>query len=675
RFRFSGCAADLEVAKWATPSPAIAGEQITYTIAVTNHGPLDATAIVVTDTLPTGFSYVASSLAGDCSAVGQVVTCTLDDLAVGDTASFTITALIGSGVLVPNGPQSFSNLVAVAGAEGDTDEENNSFSLATLINERADLAVTKTCKPDDTQAAGDQAFCEITVTNWGPSDARNVQLTDDISSDGSYSIDATATTQGACVAAAGDVSCSLGTIAADSFAKVRVDFTSADGVDVNDTATATSVTPDPDTSNNTATGRVSFDARADLSLKKEADVSTAIPGEQLVYTLTVTNDGPSTADNVVVQDVVPAGLQIISVSGSGGATCKAGAPGNAALPSSCNFGSLAPAASGVMTITTLVLEDTVGTLVNNATTSSDTYDPDNSDNNANVSVPVLPTADIQVSKTATKDPVTAGDEFSYLVEVLNAGPSDAVTVSMTDTLPAEVDLLSFVANKGGVCASPLDDIVTCNWASIAAGDTATVTIDVRVKADTPNGTTLSNSATASSATYDPDETNNSFDLDTDVAVGADLWMEKTGNFPANNPSGTIIYRLTVHNEPGTTAEVPTNTGTGGPSDALNVVVVDSLPLNSKKIIFEFATEGCTYSSATHKVTCQFGTVPYGTSVFADIQVRAKGSVGEILNTATVSSTTPDSNTANNTHSLKMTVGGGLGDTGGPGGGRGKSPKG
>jgi uncharacterized repeat protein (TIGR01451 family) len=288
---------------------------------------------------------------------------------------------------------------------------------------------------------------------------------------------------------------------------------------------------------------------------------------------------------------------------------------------------------------------------------------------------VLPTADIQVSKTATKDPVTAGDVFAYLVDVHNAGPSDAVAVSLTDTLPAEVDLISFNANKGGVCANPLQGIVTCNWASIAAGDTATVTINVQVKADTPDGTPLSNSVTADSATHDPDETNNSFVLDTDVEVGADLWMEKTGNFPANNPSGTIIYRLTVHNEDGCTAEVPTNCGTGGPSDAQNVLVIDQLPLNPKKIIFEFATEGCTYSSATHQVTCQFGAVPYGTSVFADIQVRAKGSVGEIVNTATVSSTTPDANNANNTHSLKMTVGGGLGDTGGSGGGRGKSPKG
>ena len=70
---------------------------------------------------------------------------------------------------------------------------------------------------------------------------------------------------------------------------------------------------------------------------------------------------------------------------------------------------------------------------------------------------------------------------------------------------------------------------------------------------------------------------------------------------------------------------------------------------------------------------RFGTVPVGASVFADIQVRAKGSVGEILNSAELSASN-DTTPANNTHTLLMTVGGGKGDSGGPGGGRGKGPK-
>ncbi len=83
----------------------------------------------------------------------------------------------------------------------------------------------------------------------------------------------------------------------------------------------------------------------------------------------------------------------------------------------------------------------------------------------------------------------------------------------------------------------------------------------------------------------------------------------------NNPSPRIVYTVTVNNI--------------GPSDAQGVVMVDSLPLDPKKIVYVFDTGNgaCGYSAATHQVTCNAGSLAAGASWSVDIVVDARGSVG------------------------------------------------
>jgi uncharacterized repeat protein (TIGR01451 family)/M6 family metalloprotease-like protein len=91
---------DIAVTKTATPSPATAGGLITYNITVRNLGPGPATGIVVKDTLPAGVTYDENTLGpGLCSAVGQVVTCTVPTaLAPGATLSFSILGRISPSI-------------------------------------------------------------------------------------------------------------------------------------------------------------------------------------------------------------------------------------------------------------------------------------------------------------------------------------------------------------------------------------------------------------------------------------------------------------------------------------------------------------------------------------------------------------------------------------------------
>lgn len=137
-------------------------------------------------------------------------------------------------------------------------------------------------------------------------------------------------------------------------------------------------------------------------------------------------------------------------------------------------------------------------------------------------------------------------------------------------------------------------------------------------------------------------------------------MERKGTAPAGNPSGAIVHALTVHNEAGSAPDSTPTSGAGGPSDAQSVVVVDTLPLTSKKLTVQFLSPGCTYSKPSHTVTCTAATVPAGSSVAFEIQVQISGSNGTVTNTARVSSATADPTVANNTDSVNNVVQGGTG---------------
>ncbi|MGK2930160.1 MAG: hypothetical protein ACSLFO_11355, partial [Acidimicrobiales bacterium] len=261
-----------------------------------------------------------------------------------------------------------------------------------------------------------------------------------------------------------------------------------------------------------------------------------------------------------------------------------------------------------------------------------------------------------VTKSDSVDPVVAGALLTYQIEIGNSGPSTARTVWLVDLLPPEVDYVDGVDGTGAAaCAELFGVAALCGVGDLDPGQVATVFVAGRVDPATPSGTTLVNTAHAVSET-DPD--NASTTEETQVVTEADLWIEKSGVRSAGNPSGSLVYRVTVHNDTGSAPDSTPTSGLGGPSDAQDVVMVDDLPLTSKKVVVQFLSPGCTYDSAAHRVTCVAGTLPVGTSVTFEIHVKVKGSVGNIVNAASVASATPDPTPANNSDTVNNVVQGG-----------------
>jgi uncharacterized repeat protein (TIGR01451 family) len=125
----------------------------------------------------------------------------------------------------------------------------------------------------------------------------------------------------------------------------------------------------------------------------------------------------------------------------------------------------------------------------------------------------LPIADVGVAKTGPSS-VAKGASASYTVTVTNNGPSDAASVTMTDAVPAGTTFASEAQTAGPAfsCTNPAvgdtTGTTTCSVPLLTAGTSATFTLTYQVPPDT-TATQLTNTASVSSSTTDPNPSNDS----------------------------------------------------------------------------------------------------------------------------------------------------------------------
>lgn len=384
---------------------------------------------------------------------------------------------------------------------------------------------------------------------------------------------------------------------------------------------------------------------ADLALTMLDSPSSVTASDTFSFTLGITNYGPSNAVNVLVGDFVPAGTQIISVETSGSGSCNTGILGVVTHPSTCVFDTLTNGESHTITIVVDVLPDTQGSLQNSARVWSDTFDNYNSNDLAPMSISVSSEADLIVTKSDSADPVMAGTPLTYTIDVTNNGPSTSHDVLLTDTLAAETSFVSASTIDGVPCNSADLNVIECKLGDLAPNENVVVIINAAVVPSVADDTTIENTVNVTSLSSDPDEAN--YTESTLVTAAADLWIDKTSNFLAETSSDTLSYLLIVHNDPGCSDDTPHICGEGGPSDAINVVVTYTLPEPRNKVAVEFISDTCTYNSTPHAITCTVPILAAGSKQIFDIQLRVKGGIAKITNSATVRSDTPDPVPENN----------------------------
>jgi uncharacterized repeat protein (TIGR01451 family) len=223
-----------------------------------------------------------------------------------------------------------------------------------------------------------------------------------------------------------------------------------------------------------------------------------LAGTTLTYTVSVSNAGPDAAPATSVTLPLPSGLTVTSATGTGW-TCTTGAT------VTCTRAAPLPTGAAPAITVTAGVTASGGTLTATATVTSNAADPDTADNTATAGTTVSSSADLGLTKTHIGS-FTAGSTGSYLLTVTNAGPSPAnPPTTVTDTLPTG---LTYVAASGsGWVCTPSGQVVSCTRSTpLPSGATSTLVLTVDVAATT--AASVTNTATVSSASSDPDGTNN-----------------------------------------------------------------------------------------------------------------------------------------------------------------------
>ena len=611
-----GTSADISVSKISLSSPATAGQLITYIIAVTNNGPDVAEEVVITDIIPPDLTDMQFSNDGGTEWQTWTGYYPVGSISKGSTISILI-----KGILSVTATGTIENTVTISSNTPDPDPYNNTVTTITPVGTSADLSINKT-GPSSVNA-GEQINYTIAVQNDGPNDSLNVILSDVVPSEliyVEYSTDGT-------IWQPWVGSYTIGTVMNGSTVNTYIRGTvssNATGRIIN-TAIVTSYTPDTNRLNNSSTVTTIITVSSDLVITKSSIPNPAVAGRMITYSLVITNNGPSDARDVMLIDVLPSGILNAEFSTND----TTWLPWN----STYMIGNVSNGASVIIHIRALMGQIATETIINTATVSSSTPDPDISNNRVSENTPVTDIADLSITKDITSSPVIAGTPLTYMISIKNNGPSNARGVTFSDIVQQELSDMKYSIDAG------------INWNDWnnkytfgTLANNATVTMLLRGTVNQYYTGMLINTAVASSETPDPDSSNNTATIETTVQGSADISVQKTAN-PSPVTAGELLtYTLTISN--------------AGPSCAKNVIVTDTI--TAELLNVEYSIDNIIWLPWPRSYT--IGSMDYDESVTLHIRgIVSSATTETIINAAVVKSDTPDPNTLNNTHQIATIV--------------------
>jgi uncharacterized repeat protein (TIGR01451 family) len=450
--------ANLKIIKDA-PISAFAGDTISYSLTITNDGPSASTGII-TDTFPTWFTYVSSSDGSVSAGVFSYSRLMLSG------ESYTV---IITGTVTWLSWASIKNTATVASSITDTNPADNTDDATTTITQipyipTTDLEIQKTTQ--STAMSGDSIAYTLTLTNNGPDGATGI-ITDTFPSWFTYVssspeasvVDGVLTYSTYLENGSSVVITITGTVTWLSWASIKNTATVASSI------TDTNPADNTDDATTTIT-QIPYIPTTDLEIQKTTQ-STAMSGDSIAYTLTLTNNGPDGATGIIT-DTFPSWFTYVSSS-----------PEASVVDGVLTYSTyLENGSSVVITITGTVTWLSWASIKNTATVASSITDTNPADNTDDATttitqIPYIPTTDLEIQKT-TQSTAMSGDSIAYTLTLTNNGP-DGATGIITDTFPS---WFTYVSSSPE--ASVVDGVLTYstyleNGSSVVITITGTVT--------------------------------------------------------------------------------------------------------------------------------------------------------------------------------------------------------
>ena len=484
------------IAATSNSNPTI-GETVTFEVTVSNAGPDTANNISVSDEVPAGLTVDLASISnGGTFTNGAIIW----DIASLNTAT-GITLSYDTSVNLPTGAvNEFTNIAQItASAEYDPNSVPNNYDPNRAIEDdeavyitaiqTSDLEMTNMFVPT-TANPGDNVSVTVEIVNNGPNDATNISIENSVPQGLTVTnINNGGVQTGNIITWSGinlpngitatftyDATVNAPTNAIDEYLNT-VQITAVDQYDLDSTPN----NDDGDQSEDDEANALLIPISADLSLTKSISASSNPNpniGDTVIFEVTLTNEGPSLATNILIVDQVPNGFTVATIDPSGR---QVGTEIEWAIPS-------LPIGSTTFSYELLVNapENNTGEYTNTAqVVMADQFDPDSTPNNDDGDqseddearhVINPPTVDLEINKTVDKPQTFFGDTIVFTITATNNSTYEATNIGIEDVLPSSYILMSHIADAGAYT----ENTATWEIPSIAIGATATLEMTVTV---------------------------------------------------------------------------------------------------------------------------------------------------------------------------------------------------
>ena len=493
---------------------------VVWTVNIKNNGPNDATGVKVTDVLPEGLVWIEDNSNGAYNPNNGIWN--IGSLSNGSATSIEIICLI-------NKTGFFINKANVSANEYDFNLNNNLDLAEIYVNPAADVSIIKTVNNTNPNY-GDKIKWILKITNIGPDKATNV-VVEDVLPEGLVYLSSSDNFNG---------KWEVGTLnIGESKVLEIVCFVNGTG-DFLNVASVGGSEYDPNLENNEDDESIVVPPASDLAIEKTVNNTNPKYQETVKWSIKVTNNGPNTANNVIIRDIIPEGLNVVSTSDD--------FVNNVWSVGTLNFGE-----SRVLEIVCFV--NGTGDFLNVASVGGSEYDPNLENNEDDESIVVPPASDLAIEKTVNNTNPKYQETVKWSIKVTNYGPNSATNVNVQDLIPNGLIFMRYSSSLGNYNSQ------TGIWTidSLTRGYSAYLDIYCRVNKTGD----INNIVNVGADEYDPNKDNNKDEEEIRINKTVDLSISKSVDNPLPDYLETITWNIIVSNN--------------GPDVATGVTVMDLLP--------------------------------------------------------------------------------------------------
>ncbi len=490
---------------------------IPYTISITNNGNIQVENIIVTDIIPANTNFIENSVIVNGNArpndnplsgiqienIPPNTTATIlfqvRVTSIPQTNPISNTSTIEFQYTLPDRPPITETIISSAAV--------TEINHATLNSNKAvDLAFA---------TVGDTLTYTITLNQTGNVAANDVVI-QDIIPQGTTFIENSVIVNGETLPGVNPVSgIPIGTIivGGDAITSFQVTVTS---IPIQNELTNQAITTfnyivNPNNgpvTNTTTTNTVTTTVQNDNVIAiKAVDFTSALPGQTLTYTITITNSGNITIEDLLLVDTAPVDTTFVI----GSVTINGINQPNANPENGITLGNLAPNESVIITFQVTISSSTLQSTINNDATIS--YTPivgpteppititrqiNTVTKQTNTVTTIIVDPMVSIEKTADKSIVATGDIITFTLEVINHSPIPTISTSVLDIIPAGTTFIENSVSINGTQVPNIRPDTGMNIGSLPADRVATIAFKVLVTS-IPSNSTIINSATVTAA--------------------------------------------------------------------------------------------------------------------------------------------------------------------------------